>query len=101
MTTKETDMNEEQHWIDDITSVSERIKSPQIPAHLLERIQAIPDTNRMKVDRVPKRTIWLVAASIAALIAVNIYVSNSSVSGESNSDSFGETYFSYLNHIFI
>ncbi|NQZ38296.1 MAG: hypothetical protein HRT58_21735 [Crocinitomicaceae bacterium] len=99
MTTKETDMNEEQHWIDDITSVSERIKSPQIPAHLLERIQAIPSTIRMKVDLVPKRTIWLVAASIAALIAVNIYVSNSSVTVESSSDSFGETYFSHLNQL--
>jgi hypothetical protein len=96
MTTKETDMNKEQDWIDDITSVSERIKSPQIPAHLLERIQAIPNTIRTTVDMVPKRTIWLVAASIAALIAVNIYVSNSSSTAESNGNSFGDTYFSHI-----
>lgn len=96
MTTKEADMNKEQDWIDDITSVSERIKSPQIPANLLERIQAIPNTIRTTVDMVPKRTIWLVAASIAALIAVNIYVSNSSSTVESKGNSFGDTYFSHI-----
>lgn len=92
-------MNKEQHWIDDIESVTERIKSPQIPAHLLERIQAIPSTIRTKVDMVPKRTIWLVAASIAALIAVNIYVSSTAKSTETTTDSFSETYFSHLNQL--
>ena len=99
LTTKETDMNKEQHWIDDIESVSERIKTPTIPAHLLERIQAIPTTIRMTVDRVPKRTIWLVAASIAALIAVNIYASNSSKTTESTETSFSDSYFSHLNQL--
>ena len=92
-------MNEEQHWIDDITSVSERIKSPSIPAHVLERIQAIPSSIKSKVDLVPKRTIWLVAASIAALIAVNIYASSSSSSSNSNDNSFEETYFSHLKQL--
>lgn len=99
MTSKETDMNEEQQWIEDITSVSERINTPQIPTHVLERIQAIPSTIKSKVDLVPKRTIWLVAASIAALIAVNIYVSSSSNSVESVDDSFEETYFSHLKQL--
>lgn len=99
MTTKGTDMNKEQHWIDDITSVSERIKTPQIPAHVLERIQAIPSTIKSKVDLVPKRTIWLVAASIAALIAVNIYVSSSTSSTSSAENSFEETYFSHLKQL--
>lgn len=99
MTTKEIDMNKEQNWINDIESVSERIKSPQIPAHLLEQIKAIPSTIRMTVDQVPKRTIWLVAASIAALIAVNIYVTSSTNSTESTTDSFGETYFSHIKQL--
>ncbi len=30
MTTKESDMNKEQDWINDVTSVSKRIKSSQI-----------------------------------------------------------------------
>ena len=92
-------MNEEQHWIDDITSVSERIKTPTIPSHVLERIQAIPSTIKTTVDLVPKRTIWLVAASIAALIAVNIYASSSSNSTNSSDDSFEETYFSHLKQL--
>jgi len=92
-------MNKEQHWIDDVTAVSERIKTPQIPAHVLDRIQAIPSTIKSTVDLVPKRTIWLVAASIAALIAVNIYVSSSTSSKSTTENSFKETYFSHLKQL--
>lgn len=92
-------MNKEQHWIDDIEAVSERIKTPQIPLHLLERIQAIPRNIGKTVDLVPKRTIWLVAASIAALIAVNIYASTSTNSTQASDNSFGETYFSHINQL--
>lgn len=99
MTTKGTDMNKEQHWISDIESVSERIKTPQIPEHILARIQAIPSTIGKKIDMVPKRTIWLVAASIAALIAVNIYASTSSSTSETTENSFGETYFSHIKQL--
>ena len=99
MTSKETDMNEEQQWISDIESVSERISTPQIPAHLLARIQAIPSTIGKTIDLVPKRTIWLVAASLAALIAVNIYASTSSKSTQTNENSFGETYFSHIKQL--
>lgn len=92
-------MNEEQHWIDDIEAVSERINTPQIPAHLLERIQAIPSKIGKSIDLVPKRTLWLVAASIAALIAVNIYASTASKSNQTNENSFGETYFSHIKQL--
>ena len=92
-------MNKELQWIDDLESVSERITSPESPAHLLERIQAIPRNFGKTVDLVPKRTIWLIAASLAALIAVNIYASTSAVSNQSNENSFGETYFSHINQL--
>ena len=92
-------MKNEEQWIDDIESVSERIKTPQIPAHVLERIQEIPSTIKSTVDLVPRRTIWLVAASIAALIAINIYVSSSSSSDVSTEDTFEETYFSHLKQL--
>ena len=90
-------MNEELQWIEDVESVSERIKTPMIPTHVLERIQAIPSTIKASMDTVPKRTIWLVAASIAALIVVNIYVSNSSKSEDTNENYIAEMYFSHLN----
>jgi len=91
-------MNKEQQWVDDIESVSERIETPQIPMHVLERIQAIPSTIKSTVGMVPRRTIWLVAASIAALVAINIYVSSSS-SDVSTEDTFEETYFSHLKQL--
>lgn len=92
-------MNEEQQWIDEVSAVSERIRTPQIPAHVLERIQSIPSTIRNKVDMVPKRTVWLVAASIAVLVALNIYVSSISGSSESTEKSFEEAYFSHLKQL--
>lgn len=99
MTTKGTDMNKEQQWIDDIESVSERIQTPQIPVHVLERIQAIPSAIKSTMDMVPRQTIWLVAASIAALVAINIYVSSSSSSDVSTEDTFEEAYFSHLKQL--
>lgn len=92
-------MNEEQQWIENILDVSERVTSPSIPADVLARIQAIPASVRTTIDLVPKRTIWLVAASIAALIALNIYVSSTSSSANSTDTSFSEHYFSHLNQL--
>jgi hypothetical protein len=99
MTTKGTDMNKEEQWIDDVTSVSERIKTPQIPTHVLERIQSIPAAIKSTVDLVPRRTIWLVAASIAALVAINLYVSSTSSSNQTTENTFEETYFSHLKQL--
>ncbi len=92
-------MNKEEQWIEDIMDVSERVTSPSIPAHVLARIREIPRGVRTTIDLVPKRTIWLVAASIAALIAVNIYFSSTSTSANSNDTSFSEQYFSHLNQL--
>ncbi|NVK64669.1 MAG: hypothetical protein HWE22_08785 [Flavobacteriales bacterium] len=92
-------MKEEQQWIEDIVSVSERIKTPEIPMDVLQRIKQIPSRAKSTVDLVPKRTIWLVAASIAALVAINIYASRTTQTTNESSNSFGETYFSHLKQL--
>lgn len=92
-------MKQEQQWIEDIMSVSEKIDTPEIPMDVLQRIKQIPSRVKSTVDMVPKRTLWLVAASIAALIAVNIYASSVSQSTEATESSFGDAYFSHLNQL--
>ncbi len=92
-------MKEEQQWIEDIVSVSERIKTPEIPVDVLQRIKQIPSAIKSKLDVVPRRTIWLVAASIAALVALNIYVSSTTNSSSDADSSFGEEYFSHLKQL--
>lgn len=92
-------MNEEQHWINEIEAVASRMKTPSIPTHVLERIHAIPSTLRMSIDTVPARTIWLAAASIAALIAINIYFVTNSETSNSQENTIGETYFSHVKQL--
>ena len=92
-------MNEEQHWISNIEAVASRIERPSIPAHVLERIQAIPSTIRSSMDTVPARTIWLAAASIAALIALNIYFVANSNTVDSSENTIGEAYFSHVKQL--
>lgn len=92
-------MKEEQQWIEDVVSVSERIKTPEIPMDVLQRIKQIPSAIQSKLDLVPRRTIWLVAASIAALIALNVYVSSTTNASSNSSSSFGEAYFSHLKQL--
>ena len=92
-------MNEEQHWITNIEAVASRIERPSVPAHVLERIQAIPSTIRSSMDTVPARTIWLAAASIAALIALNIYFVANSNTADSSENTIGEAYFSHVKQL--
>lgn len=92
-------MNEEQNWISKIEAVASRIERPSIPAHVLERIQAIPSTIRSSMDKVPTRTIWLAAASIAALIALNIYFVANSNTVDSSENTIGEAYFSHIKQL--
>ena len=99
MTTKGTDMKKEGQWIDDVMLVSERISTPKIPTHVLERIQTIPAAIKSTVDLVPNRIIWLIAASIAALVAINVYVSSTSSFNQTTENTFEQTYFSHLKHL--
>lgn len=92
-------MNEEQHWISNIETVASRIERPSVPAHVLERIQTIPSTIRKSMDTVPARTIWLAAASIAALIAMNIYFLSNANSVGSSENTIGEAYFSHVKQL--
>jgi hypothetical protein len=92
-------MNEEQNWIENIEAVAARIERPTIPAHVLERIHAIPFTLRSSMENVSPRTIWLAAASIAALIAINLYVLNNSDASDSQENAIAETYFSHVKQL--
>lgn len=92
-------MNEEQNWITNIETVASRIARPSIPAHVLERIHGIPASLQRGMDKVSRRTIWLAAASIALLIAVNLYFVANANQTTASEDSLGETYFPHINQV--
>ena len=90
-------MNKE-NWISEIENVSDRIASTKVPADVLQRIKAIPFTVEKKLETLPMRTVWMVAASIAVLIAVNVFVF-SRTNYSFASDDITETYFKHTQHL--
>lgn len=90
-------MEHKDNWIDDVMSSGERINRVPVPASLMERLNAIPSEIKATYDRIPKRTLWLAAASIGLLIALNLFSALSSSADEkSNAQSeFADTYFSH------
>ena len=83
--------------IEETLRTGDRINSVPASDALLARLKQIPETVRLGYDKVPKRVVWAVAASIALLIAINVYSArdynndNTSQSTESTG-----TYFDYL-----
>jgi hypothetical protein len=90
-------MNEE-NWIAEMMEVPNRIESVDIPASVLQRLKTIPNKFGKKLEVVPLRTIFLAAASIAVLIAINVLLFSGSTA-TSNTDDFADTYFSYTKHL--
>ncbi|MFT5777525.1 MAG: hypothetical protein ACI837_000461 [Crocinitomicaceae bacterium] len=90
-------MNEE-NWISEIMNVPDRMKSADIPDSVLQRLKSIPTQFTKKLEVVPMRTIFLAAASIAVLIAINILLFSGGTT-TSDSDNFADTYFSHTKHL--
>lgn len=90
-------MNEES-WIEDITTVSERIQPSEIPSALFHKLKTIPSSIESAVNIIPMRTVFLAAASIAVLIAINVLLFSGDQNGSTN-DEFMDTYFTYTKHL--
>lgn len=84
--------------IDKIMNVASRIAPVPPSDALMQRLRQIPSNVRETYDSIPKKYVWLAAASIALLIALNIASArtyNASEEGTSNASS----YFSHLNSL--
>ncbi len=92
-------MKNQETWISETMDLTDRIQPPVPSADLMERLHRIPQVVKQTYDRVPKRTIWLAAASIAALIAFNLFSFLSSDSNTSNDSEVANTYFNHMNHL--
>lgn len=90
-------MNEE-NWLEDITTVSDRIQPAEIPSTLFHKLKAIPSSIESATNIIPMRTVFLAAASIAVLIAINVLLFSGGQNGSTN-DEFMDTYFTYTKHI--
>jgi hypothetical protein len=86
-------MNLNQKKTEDTLKSGDRIATVPASDALLERLKQIPETIREGYSQVPKSVVWAVAASIAFLIALNVYstrnyANESSTQNTESSDSY-------------
>jgi len=86
-------------WIEQTLNSSNELKSVPLPENLIKKLESIPASMDVFNKRIPLKAVWLAAASIALLIAVNIATFNTSQKIESKESTVYNEYFSYLNQL--
>jgi hypothetical protein len=79
--------------------IADRIDRVEPSEDLMRRLQGIPGSIRDTYDKIPKKVVWSVAASIAILITINAFVFSRSKSSDAHSITLEETYFSYMKNV--
>lgn len=97
-------MNEKQTWIENQLDTEQFVSRVSPSQDLLHRLRAIPGQVKSGYDRIPKRFVWVAAASIAILICVNLfsvsYYQKSKAESESASASkVHDPFFNYLKQL--
>lgn len=95
-------MNEERNRIEDTMSMSDHVQRVQPSNDLMNRLRNIPSQVKQGYDKVPKKIVWLTAASIALLIGLNFFSLNNynkSQSENSTTENVEDSYFSYLKNV--
>lgn len=95
--TTNSNMNLIQKETEETLKTGDRITSIPASDALLERLKQIPETIREGYSQVPKSVVWAVAASIALLIALNVYsTSNYSSESATQDTESSDSYFDHL-----
>lgn len=78
-------------------AISERVRSVTASDQLVHRLRQIPTNVRERYEKVPKRVVWAVAASIAVLIVLNVLSARNYT--EQNAIGSNETPVSYFDYL--
>ena len=95
-------MNPKEKWIEDRMNAGDFIERVPASEELISRLKAIPSQVKSTYDKVPKKVVWAVAASIAVLICINVISLNkydSSTEETATSSETSDSYFSYLKQL--
>lgn len=94
-------MNQKDRNIEETLEMANRIERVTPSDDLINRLKSIPVSVKQGYDTVPKKVIWMAAASIALLICLNFISFNNYQ--ESKSDTTTQTeedsYFSYMKNV--
>lgn len=95
-------MNLERNRIEDILSMGDQVQRVSPSNDLLNCLKSIPEQVKQGYDKVPKKVIWMTAASIALLISLNFLSLNEYKQSQSNggtTESADDSYFSYMKNV--
>ncbi|GAB5419296.1 MAG: hypothetical protein Crog4KO_27250 [Crocinitomicaceae bacterium] len=95
--TTNSNMKPIQKEIEETLKSGDRIVSATASDALMQRLKQIPESVREGYQKVPKKVIWAVAASIALLIALNVYSAHSyAKEGATQNSESTNSYFDHL-----
>jgi len=95
-------MNQAENRIEDTLSMGDQVQRISPSDELMNRLKSIPMHIKQGYDKVPKKVIWMAAASVALLICLNFISLNEykqSQSNSTNTESVDDSYFSYMKNV--
>lgn len=90
---------ESKERIERTLDVSGRIDQVKPSERFLDRLHAIPEIVKEQYDKTPKKVVWSVAASIAILVILNVFIFSRSERSNQNQNTIEESYFSYMKQL--
>lgn len=88
-----------EQWIEETLNSANKLNNTPLSDQLKRRLDAIPQMNTAESNIIPLKAVWLVAASIAVLITLNITVFRKVNNAEKQETTIYSDYFSYLDSI--
>lgn len=85
--------------LEEIEKNAQKIQRVFMPDELRNKLLEIPVTIQSDIKNLNPRVKWLLVAGIAAMIALNVFVSLHYGSSKTSNNGLGETYFSYLKQL--
>ena len=89
-----------EQWIEETFNSLNELNRTPLSDRLKQRLEAIPTMNNaIGTKTIPLKAVWLVAASIAVLITLNVTVFQKVSASDKQDSSIYSDYFSYLDSI--
>ena len=92
-------MNQKENRVEETMRMADHVQRVSPSDDLMNRLRSIPGSVKQGYDKVPKKVIWLAAASIAILICLNFYSLNNYNQTETQETEHDDSYFSYMKSI--
>jgi len=94
-------MRQDENKIEQTLNMANHIQPVEPSSELLQRLKSIPSTIKNGYNLIPKRVVWMAAASIALLISLNLVsIRNyNPTTTTAETETTSDAYFSYLKQI--